>query len=556
MEIDLPETHSIKSEDERPKLFLYIEDLLVSTKTEPLKFDYSFLEEDWIEIQDRYDAHLVRSTEEPLECLGELKKAFKMPSLEVEFLSLKEALEQTRKNSISRIAVSDKFLANEAQSIWSEILASGQAILFMSLFSDNDDFKNQELANVELARGAGVLLSKLQYSHIKGRTKFGICIESKYYKPALIKIFEDSEEIEFIPITFNEVPQVNLDYLLHRITNFQAKVQLSNDQKAQIQMDNYLSYEDKHKKTVYIDKFYLGKICCNRSDFMEVLKTQCDEENEVIGKEVFDIPWTRQGDYLDVFSNPNPSDPVISKILRSIPYPLMTKMDIACGDPATHTFIYIKEKPLNWEELKEKIQQEYHQRDFIIQSYFKSPNNIVVKSVNIFDNFSYKIQQGFGSKVTGLQSGEKLLNTEAERKKLNLASTQAQTYDSENPKAEENPSKIKKNTPTLSGNGSQNQEPSKLNDCSKLSPKVPEPLPVADIHLPKHILERIRAYHMNIAKTLRLKFMGIDYLVDIKKDLIRPIDVNKMPRLEEIPDFREILASHVRHSRVTKNSST
>ena len=60
------------------------------------------------------------------------------------------------------------------------------------------------------------------------------------------------------------------------------------------------------------------------------------------------------------------NDPTIQKICGDIPFPLITKSEMASGDASTHSFMIIKEKPDNWLELKEKLLVEYKSNAFIV----------------------------------------------------------------------------------------------------------------------------------------------------------------------------------------------
>lgn len=64
------------------------------------------------------------------------------------------------------------------------------------------------------------------------------------------------------------------------------------------------------------------------------------------------MPWTQEGDYLD-FLNGDLSDPELAKKAAEVPYPLIVKSDLACGDDLTHSFTIISSQPTNWPKLKE-----------------------------------------------------------------------------------------------------------------------------------------------------------------------------------------------------------
>ena len=66
--------------------------------------------------------------------------------------------------------------------------------------------------------------------------------------------------------------------------------------------NNYRTYEDCNPKTEYIDKFKNGECCLKRMEFLKELETQCKLENGKLGKELFKIPWTRNGKILDVLN--------------------------------------------------------------------------------------------------------------------------------------------------------------------------------------------------------------------------------------------------------------
>lgn len=105
------------------------------------------------------------------------------------------------------------------------------------------------------------------------------------------------------------------------------------------------------------------------------------------------MPWTQDGNYLD-FLTKDLSDPEIAKKAAEIPYPLIVKSDVACGDPLTHAFTMITKQPENWAKMKEEILKTLKGHRFIIQEFVKDKNNVVLKCRSLFDSFGLGVHEG------------------------------------------------------------------------------------------------------------------------------------------------------------------
>lgn len=177
------------------------------------------------------------------------------------------------------------------------------------------------------------------------------------------------------------------------------------------------------------------------------------------------------------------NDPTIQKICGDIPFPLITKSEMASGDASTHSFMIIKEKPDNWLDLKAKLLLEYKSNPFIVQTYIHDSANTVVKSMSFFGHFDYDMREG-----------------------LNEATKQANEFEF-----------VQQSTKSV-------KDESKLVDSKE-----------------SETIGYIREFQLNLAKRLGMNLMGIDFVVDAASHKIYPIDLNKTPRLENIKGFRDIL---------------
>lgn len=394
--------------------------------------------------------------------------------------SLKEVVEEGKKLNI-RIIISDELLGKQSPALRVEIVNCGYCFIFASLLTQNESFVGIDYAKTQTGRGTLTIPSKLLYSHIPNRTRVGFFIENSYYRPAMLKLLQDTESVEYVPVLFWDVPTARIDFLIHRATNCKAVLVLNNDPKIKKQLDNYIKFEEKSKKTVFVDKLDHGKVCLYRAEFMEALKEQCEIENATIGKEVFEVPWTRGGDYLDVLKNSKLDLPLV-KLAAGIPYPLITKSDLACGHPSTHDFFLLKEAPTNWADLKNKILETYKGKPFLVQAFMPDSKNTIFKGMSIFGTFGYDLREG-----------------------------------------------LKDAKPLDAENGS-------------LLPQGTKSLPGDKSAVDEQIVEHIKNFQLNLAKRLHMNLMGIDFLIDTAKGRILPIDLNKMPRLEHIPNIEDIFA--------------
>lgn len=400
---------------------------------------------------------------------------------------IKEAIEEGKKSK-SKIVMSDELLAKQKTQDQADLLTLGSCILFMSIFTNNEFFPHIDFAKIETGRGACTIESKLRYSHIKNRIKVGLFFENSCMKPKLLQLLKDSDKIEFIPVCFNEVPLSPVDVLISRSVAYRVLGYELNDLKAKKQFDNYQKYEEKYKKTLYLDRFENCRVAISRSEFLEELKEQCEVENGATGQKVYEIPWTREGTYLDSLdlSKKNMSDPILCKMAAGIPFPLLTKSDLSCVHKSAHSFLMIKERPHQWEEVKGRLKEEYSGKKFIVQAYLQDDSNTVYKTMSVFDHFAIDTRFGIESQV-------------------------------------------------------QNQLASEL--VHFVHPEK------TDVHPPLNIapetVDLMKRYHLNLAKRLKLNLMSLDFLYDKKKNKIMPIDLNKMTRLEYFPNFREVFDKHI-----------
>jgi hypothetical protein len=475
---------------QKSAVWIFVEDLFFST-TPPVRFDRSLSEEVWRSLTASHSVELLTCNEgQEEESQKMLTQGLKIDMPSIKHKTLKEVLEEARKDKTfkSRIILSDELLSKQAAPLKSELLSSGLIILFMSLFTINESFVGIDYSKLETARSICSLESKLRYFGSPCRIKVGLFFENSYYKPEMAALLKDSEKVEFVPVPFHDVPSIQFDCLVNRATVFQALVELFNEPKKKACVENYLKYEEKFKKTLFLDRFDNSRVTIYRTEFMEELKQQVKEENESIGKKIFDIPWTRGGDYLDILEK-DQSDLAISKLASAIPYPLITKSDIACGDPSTHSFMVIKERPTNptWDQLKQKILNEYFGKKFLVQQFIPNPMNLFLKGTSFFGQFRVVVREGFGEDFEKAQTGAFLRHGQGNVE-------------------------VRKNEDVMAS-------------------------------IPSDLLEHIKAFQLNLAKSLKLDIMGVDYLYDSEKKKVYPIDLNKMPRPENIEGFREILIS-------------
>ena len=97
-------------------------------------------------------------------------------------------------------------------------------------------------------------------------------MESKWCKPATMKMLEDDDRFEFMPLSFKDIPTLAFDYIINRANNYESLFIMKQDLTAKKVLDNYLKYEEKNKRTIFVDKYENGKVTLNRSEFMEELK--------------------------------------------------------------------------------------------------------------------------------------------------------------------------------------------------------------------------------------------------------------------------------------------
>lgn len=415
-----------------------------------------------------------------------------LPPLTVK--SVKEAIEDLKKGP-SKLVISDELFFKQSPAVRTEALSTGCVILFASLFTKNENWVGIDYAKVATGRGSGNILSKLKHGHIRDRKMVGLFIEGSYYNLGLVKAFEDTENVSFVPVLFNDMPSVEFDFLFERISNFRAKVVLSGDKAGHAKKvyENFLKYEEKSKSCVIIDRSENSKAMMSRSEFMELLREHCEAENERLGKEVFEIPWTRSGDYLDVLNNPS-TDSMITKLAGSIPFPLITKSDLACGAAHTHSFMIIKERPEDWSALKEKLEENYQRLPFIVQRYVSIDDNTVVKSAYFDGVYSYDIREGF-NKVA-----------ESDHGKGNFL--------------EQSTTSVKK----------QQKHDGTEHEGMDLDPEISR---------------LVKEFTVTLADRMGCHLLGVDFLIQTTQDgaKICPVDLNKMPRPDKIVGFRDALLS-------------
>lgn len=495
-------------------VFIFIDDLLISSAVSAAghKVDDSLSKEKFIELRSAYNPILLASTPELEQAANEkLHQTWgsEFTSI-VSTKSVKEMSEELKKGSM-KLVVSDELFFKQSPGTRMEAMASGGLILFASLFTKNENWISVDYNKVVTGRGAGSIASKLQFGHVKDRTLVGLFIEGSYFNPKLVKVFEDTETVNFVPVLFNDIPSIEFDYLFQRVNSFKAKIILSNDDSslpAKKVFDNYMKYEEKCKNCVIIDRYEWSKAMMLRSEFMEVLKEHCEMENERVGKDVFNIPWTRSGDYLDVLNNPS-TDSMIVKLCNSIPYPLITKSDLACGSSHTHSFMIIKERPQDWSALKASIEGQYMKRPFIVQNYISIEDNLVVKGMYFLGEFCYDLRAG--------------MNQEAQSESISSGTFIEQKTDS---------IKKKDDHPQPTGNSDKKHHG---NDQKAQKPE--------GVEIDAEIIQLLKDFTISLAERMKLYLLGIDFLVQRQGGHVKilPIDLNKMPRPDKIEGFRDTL---------------
>lgn len=498
-------------------VYIYVEDLIIATNSELTgrSFDESLNKQRYQELKAEYNPVFVTTMADMEEQYTGILQQHWSTAFEgtVKLKTIKELVEDTRKSSV-RVAMSDELFFKQSPNYRSELMASGSLLLFASLFTRNENWQGINYSKVPAGRGASNIFCKLNFSHLRDRKLIGLFIESKYFTPKLVQLFTDNESVCFVPALFNEVPNIEFDFLFQRVNQYKSKILMKNDPDAKKIFDNYMQYEDKSKNCVFIDRYDCAKVMMYRSEFMEVLKEHCHLENNRLDGNHFQIPWTRSGDYLDCLNNIN-VDSMITKLCNSIPYPLITKSDLACGDKSTHSFMIIKEQPEDWPDLKEKIFKQYHGKPFILQSYFSGQRNIVIKSMFFLGEFTYDVSKG--------------LNDEAKDPKLHTGE-----FIKQNSK-----SVLQKKTV---GSSIECAESPNIDDRQNVNSIPQSPISTNTV-LTHDVIEKIKHFTVTLADKMRLNMVGIDFLVDTTKypKRIIPIDLNKMPRPENIPRFREQL---------------
>ena len=504
---------------------IYVEDMLVAVSDVDSKngvFDESMTAQHYRLLKTEYNPRFVTTMPEKIEeFTSKLKAHWKdVFDGEVSELSIDQLMSLIKKPLV-KIIMSDELFFKQSSALRSELLSSGSLIVFASLFTNNLQWTGID-NKVPTGRGASNILSKLQYSHIPDRKLIGLFIESKYFKPSMTHLFEDNEDISFVPAFFHEVPSVEFDFLFQRVNQYRSKMLMKGDEQAAKIFENYMKYEEKCKDCVFIDRYDCAKVMMYRSEFMDVLKEICESENERLGEQIFHIPWTRGGDYLDMLNNET-DDPSIRKICKNIPYPLISKSDLACGDKSTHSFLIISEKPEDWRALKESILKQYYGKPFVLQSFFEDDRNIVIKAMFFMGEFTYDIRQGI-KRMDDMPDGGEFVeqSTKSLLKKKKKEVIVENLNDS--PLLEGSPNdQVSSRKSSLSFKS--------LSDSGKEALTNPE------------FIAKIQEYTENLADKMRLHMVGIDFLVDTSKDpyQILPIDLNKMPRPDNIPGFREKL---------------
>lgn len=405
--------------------------------------------------------------------------------LTIEERPIREALSEAKRTA-GRVVISDEALSRLTPKEKSEALSSGCLVVFVSLFSDSNSLPVGDQRKIPTGRGLGSLPNKLKYWGIPGRLRVGLFMENSYYKDKLIRLLQDNEKLEFLPMCFAQAFTTPVDIVLSRAATYKVLEQLKNTQNSLLR--NYLKYEDESKNVLFVDRFESAKFMLSRTDFNEELQLQAEAENSRIGSDLFEVPWTRTGEYLQILKKAA-TDPTISKLASSIPFPLLAKSDLACGVPFSHQFVYIKKRPQDWDTLKSHISKQFYGQPFIVQEFVSGTKNMVFKAMMFLGEFSYRVREGFPP--------ESLTDD-------NLA------------------------TGTLL--------------VKSKSDKLPEH------HFSEDLVSEIRQFCQELGTRLQLNMFGVDFLISSSEDKIYPIDLNKMPRPDNIPGFVGILerfaASH------------
>lgn len=502
---------SNSSERLNTQVFIFVEDLLVASKVNKSKacvFDESLTEDRYSKLKTAFDPCFVTTLAERQKEFTEALRSQWKGTFQgsVEILTIEETLSIVKKANV-QIVMSDELYFKQTQVVRSELISSTSVTIFASLFTKNESWSGIDLL-VPTGRGACNILSKLKYGRIKDRTTVGLFLESTYFKPKMTWLFEDTEAISFVPAFFYEMPDIDFDVLFQRVNQYKAKMILKADKRSEKIFENYMMYEETHKDCIIIDRFDASKAMMFRSEFMEVFKGLCEVENNRQEEVIFEIPWTRGGDYLDMLEQES-SDPTIHKICQAIPYPLIAKSDLACGDKFTHSFLVIEEEPEDPKKLKEHILKEYCGRAFILQSFIKDDTNVVIKAMYFMGEFTYDLREGLNNSASHASSGEFI---EQSRQSL------------------------------IKNKGEQKSEDAAIHK--------EEALPEGSItdfecEMNSEFISVIKSFTGDLAEKMGLHMLGIDFVVDTtsRPFKVLPIDLNKMPRPDNIPGFREKLVN-------------
>ena len=268
-------------------MVIYVDDLLANLDNNKFSFDTSLTPEAYASLTTNFNLQLATATYQGQEKEVSDYLSEKLgQAVSVQYQAVKDLLDEGKKADI-RIVISDEVLGKQTPQTRSDILGSYFCLVFASQFTGNESLVNIDYHKTIVGRAACTIESKLKFGHLRDRIKVGLFLESKWCKPAMMRMLQDDDRFEFMPLSFKDVPAMPFDYVINRANNYESLFLMKQDANAKKVLDNYLKYEEKNRKTIFVDKYEAGKVTLNRSEFMEELKLECETENERIGKDVF-----------------------------------------------------------------------------------------------------------------------------------------------------------------------------------------------------------------------------------------------------------------------------
>lgn len=195
-------------------VILYVDDLLVRIdhkNNDTKSFDESLTPDGFSNLISSYNVKLVSDNKDLTESLTmAIREHYKADeSIVVEYMSLTDATEQAKqKNILVVLCCEDRGAGNIA--IRNELINTGKCILFASAFIKSEHLVSIDYSKTTVGWGAGVILYKIRYFHLKDRVKVGLMLDKGYMKPGMIMITRDTDKIEYISVIFLDYPEVNL----------------------------------------------------------------------------------------------------------------------------------------------------------------------------------------------------------------------------------------------------------------------------------------------------------------------------------------------------------